>query len=70
MLGQRRRRWPNIKTTLDQCLVFAGCPRAWNEKDRQTGRRSRADATVKIPLRITQLFMEQVGLRQLRSQSS
>ena len=21
MLGQRRRRWPNIKTTLDQCLV-------------------------------------------------
>ena len=24
MLGQRRRRWPNIKTTLDQCIVFAG----------------------------------------------
>ena len=23
MLGQRRRRWPNIKTTLDQCIVFA-----------------------------------------------
>ena len=21
MLGQRRRRWPNIKTALDQCLV-------------------------------------------------
>ena len=24
MLGQRRRRWPNVKTTLDQRLVFAG----------------------------------------------
>ena len=24
MLGQRRRRWPNIKPTLFQCLVFAG----------------------------------------------
>ena len=23
-LGQRRRRWHNIKTTLDQCLTFAG----------------------------------------------
>ena len=23
MLGQRRRRWPNIKTTSEQCLVFA-----------------------------------------------
>ena len=23
MLGQRRRRWPNIKTALDQCLVRA-----------------------------------------------
>ena len=22
MLGQRRRRWPNIKTALDQCLVW------------------------------------------------
>ena len=22
MLGQRRRRWPNIKTALDQCLVL------------------------------------------------
>ena len=22
MLGQRRRRWPNIKTPLDQCLVW------------------------------------------------
>ena len=22
--GHRRRRWPNIKTTLCQCLVFAG----------------------------------------------
>ena len=21
MLGQRRRRWPNIKTAVDQCLV-------------------------------------------------
>ena len=24
MLGQRRRRWPNIETALDWCLVFAG----------------------------------------------
>ena len=24
MLGQRRRRWPNIKSTLFQCVVFAG----------------------------------------------
>ena len=24
MLGQRRRRWPNIKPTLGRCLVFAG----------------------------------------------
>ena len=24
MLGQRRRRWPNIKTTLVQRLLFAG----------------------------------------------
>ena len=24
MLGRRRRRWDNIKTTLAQCLVFAG----------------------------------------------
>ena len=24
MLGQRRRRWPNIETTLGECLVFAG----------------------------------------------
>ena len=24
MLGQRRRPWPNIKSTLDQRLVFAG----------------------------------------------
>ena len=26
MLGQRRRRWTNIKTTSAQCLVFAGYP--------------------------------------------
>ena len=25
MLGQRRRRWTNIETTLGGCLVFAGC---------------------------------------------
>ena len=25
MLGQRRRRWPNIKTPLGQRLVSAGC---------------------------------------------
>ena len=24
MLGQRHRRWPNIKPTLLQCVVFAG----------------------------------------------
>ena len=24
MLGQRRRRWPNIKTALGECPVFAG----------------------------------------------
>ena len=24
LLGRRRRRWPNIKTLLAQCLVFAG----------------------------------------------
>ena len=24
MLGQRRRRWPNIETVLVECLVFAG----------------------------------------------
>ena len=24
MLGQRRRRWANIGTTLDRCVVFAG----------------------------------------------
>ena len=24
MLGQRRRRWPNIKTALGECLVLAG----------------------------------------------
>ena len=24
MLGQRRRRWPNIDSTLGRCLVFAG----------------------------------------------
>ena len=24
MLGQRRRRWANVKTTLFQCIVFAG----------------------------------------------
>ena len=24
MLAQRRRRWPNVKTTLFQCIVFAG----------------------------------------------
>ena len=24
MLGQRRRRWPNIGSTLGRCLVFAG----------------------------------------------
>ena len=24
MLGQRRRRWPNIETALGECLVFAG----------------------------------------------
>ena len=24
MLGQRRRRWANIKQTLFQCVVFAG----------------------------------------------
>ena len=24
MLGQRRRRWPNIKPALDERLVFAG----------------------------------------------
>ena len=24
MLGQRRRRWPNIASTLSRCLVFAG----------------------------------------------
>ena len=24
MFGQRRRRWPNIETTLDECLLFAG----------------------------------------------
>ena len=24
MLGQRRRRWPNIKPALVQCIVFAG----------------------------------------------
>ena len=24
MLGQRRRRWPNIKSTLGQCLMFSG----------------------------------------------
>ena len=23
-VGQRRRRWPNIETVLDECLVFAG----------------------------------------------
>ena len=27
MLGQRRRRWPNIKTTLSESLVFAGISR-------------------------------------------
>ena len=26
MLDQRLRRWPNDKPTLDECLVFAGCP--------------------------------------------
>ena len=26
MLGQRRRRWPDIKTTLSECPVFAGLP--------------------------------------------
>ena len=26
MLGQRRRRWPNIGTTLGRCLVFLGNP--------------------------------------------
>ena len=25
MLGQRRRRWPNIDPTLGECLMFAGC---------------------------------------------
>ena len=24
MLGQRRRRWANVKTTLVYCIVFAG----------------------------------------------
>ena len=24
MLGQRRRRWPNINTALAECIVFAG----------------------------------------------
>ena len=24
VLGQRRRRWTNVKTALGQCLVFAG----------------------------------------------
>ena len=24
MLGQCRRRWPNIKPALDECLMFAG----------------------------------------------
>ena len=26
ILGQRRRRWPNIKPTLTQSLMFAGIP--------------------------------------------
>ena len=26
MLGQRRRRWPNIEPTMAQSLVFAGIP--------------------------------------------
>ena len=26
MLSQRLKRWPNIKTALVHCLVFAGCP--------------------------------------------
>ena len=46
MLGQRRRRWPNINPILGQCIVFswseegwigvktgiAGVSRAWNKK--------------------------------------
>ena len=30
MLGQRRRHWANIKTTLDQYIVFAGGTRRWS----------------------------------------
>ena len=26
MLGQRRRRWPNINPTLAECIVFVGLP--------------------------------------------
>ena len=29
MLGQRRRRWPNIKTTLIERVVFAGVLATW-----------------------------------------
>ena len=30
MLGQRRRRWPNIKTTFDQCVVCTGA--SWKKQ--------------------------------------
>ena len=36
MLGQRRRRWANVKTTLFQCIVFAGV--AENCKTKLTAR--------------------------------
>ena len=31
MLGQHRRRWPNIETTLDQRRVFTGSPQNLNQ---------------------------------------
>ena len=36
MLGHRLRRWPNIKPTLAQCIVFAGI----NYRDRSTSHHS------------------------------
>ena len=34
MLGQRRRRWPNIETTLGERLVFAGILCAMDKANR------------------------------------
>ena len=59
MLGQRRRRWPNIKTTLFQRLVFAGLwakrTNLWpNEADMTFNPRwpSHVDSWQTVPVRL------------------